>query len=86
MKQFYSVEPKHNFNQSVSKIETVEHDINTLIYSEAESILERDDNYFVLPDEEFEKLVHNKVEEIKTELMNNGIWENEFGQPVFLYC
>lgn len=86
MKQFYLVEPKHNFKNSSRKKEFVEYDINTLIHSEAESILECNDNNINLSDEEFNVLVHKKADEIKTELMKNGIWKNEFGQPVFLYC
>ena len=40
----------------------------------------------VLTDEEFESWTHEKAKEIKEELIRNGIWRNEFGQPVFLYC
>ena len=81
MKQFYSIEPKHNLLTSSSKLEQVEYDINTLIYSEAEMLV--DDN---LPDDEYCVAVKNKANTIKAELMKNGIWRNEFGQPIFLYC
>ena len=82
MKNFYSVEPKHDFKSSSRKYETVEYDINTLILDEAELLLNDED----CSDEEFETLVSEKAKEIKEELMRNGIWRNEFGQPVFLYC
>ena len=82
MKNFYSVEPKHDFRSSSRKHENVEYDINTLILDEAELLL-NDENY---SDEEFEVRVSEKANEIKDELMRNGIWRNEFGQPVFLYC
>ena len=83
MKNFYSVEPKHDFKGSSSKYENVEYDINTLILDEAELLL-NDEDY--LTDEEFEKRALEKAKEIKEELMRNGIWRNEFGCPVFLYC
>ena len=82
MKRFYSVEPKHDFKSSSRKYENVEYDINTLILDEADLLLSEED----CPDEEFEVLVSEKAKEIKEELMRNGIWRNEFGQPVFLYC
>ena len=82
MKNFYSVEPKHDFKSSSSKYENVEYDINTLIIDEAELVLNNED----CSDEDFEVRVSEKVKEIKEELMRNGIWRNEFGQPVFLYC
>lgn len=82
MKNFYSVEQKHNFKSSSRKYENVEYDINTLILDEAELLL----NDEACSDEEFEVRVSEKAKEIKEELMRNGIWRNEFGQPVFLYC
>ena len=82
MKNFYSVEPKHDFRSSSRKHENVEYDINTLILGEAELLLNDED----CSDEEFEVRVSEKAKEIKDELMRNGIWRNEFGQPVFLYC
>ena len=86
MKQFYSCEPRHNLNNSKRNQEWGEYDINTLIYDEAELILEEDDSVSELPDEEFYKLVRMKADEIKDELMRNGIYKNEFGQIMFLYC
>lgn len=83
MKNFYSVEPKHNFQESHRKHEFVEYDINSLILLEAEVLGDAEEN---LTDEEFEVWTHKKAKEIKEELMRNGIWRNEFGQPVFLYC
>ena len=83
MKNFYSVEPKHNFQSSHKKPEFVEYDINSLILLEAEVLGDAEEN---LTDEEFESWTHEKAKEIKEELMRNGIWRNEFGQPVFLYC
>ena len=83
MKNFYSVEPKHDFKYSSGKYERVEYDINTLILDEAELLL-NDEDY--IADEEFEKRALEKAKEIKEELMRNGIWRNEFGQPIFLYC
>ena len=82
MKRFYSVEPKHDFKGSSRKYENVEYDINTLILDEADLLLNEED----CSDEEFEVRVSEKAKEIKEELMRNGIWRNEFGQPVFLYC
>ena len=82
MKRFYSVEPKHDFKGSSRKYENVEYDINTLILDEADLLLGEED----CSDEEFEVRVSEKAKEIKDELMRNGIWRNEFGQPVFLYC
>lgn len=81
MKNFYSVEPKHDFKNSSSKYENVEYDINTLIRDEAELCV--DDT---LDDNEWDIAVEEKAKEIKEELMRNGIWRNEFGCPVFLYC
>ena len=83
MKNFYSVEPKHNFQASHRKQEFVEYDINSLILLEAEVLGDAEEN---LSDEEFEVWTHKKAKEIKEELIRNGIWRNEFGQPVFLYC
>jgi hypothetical protein len=82
MKNFYSIEPKHDFKSSSSKYEKVEYDINTLILDEADLLLSDED----CSDEEFEARVLEKAKEIKEDLMRNGIWRNEFGQPVFLYC
>ena len=82
MKSFYSVEPKHDFKGSSRKYENVEYDINTLILDEADLLLSEED----CSDEEFEVRVSEKAKEIKEELMRNGIWRNEFGQPIFLYC
>ena len=82
MKRFYSVEPKHDFKGSSRKYENVEYDINTLILDEADLLLSEED----CSDEEFEVLVTKRAKEIKEELMRNGIWRNEFGQPIFLYC
>lgn len=83
MKTFYSVEPKHDFKCSSRKYENVEYDINSLILLEAEVLGDAEDN---LLEEDFEEWVNEKAKEIKKELMQNGIWRNEFGQPVFLYC
>lgn len=82
MKRFYSVEPKHDLKSSSGKYENVEYDINTLILDEAELLLNDED----CSDEEFKMRASEKAKEIKEELMRNGIWRNEFGQPVFLYC
>lgn len=83
MKQFYSVEPKHDFLTSSSMAEIVEYDINTLIRDEAELMI---DDYNIESDDEYEVLIQKKAKEIKEELMRNGIWRNEFGHPIFLYC
>lgn len=83
MKNFYSVEPKHDWKASNRKYEQVEYDINSLILLEAEVLGDAEEN---LTDEEFESWTREKAKEIKEELMRNGIWRNEFGQPVFLYC
>lgn len=83
MKQFYSVEPKHDFGKSSSKMETVEYDINTLIRDETELCVDVNDD---CTDEEWEEAVNQKAQEIKKELIEQGIWKNEFGIPVFLYC
>lgn len=86
MKHFYSCEPRHNLNNSKRNKEWVEYDINTLIKDEAEIMLECDDNLSELPDDEFFTLVDKKAKEIKDELMQNGIYKNELGQSLFLYC
>lgn len=86
MKQFYSCEMKHDRRSSSRTKDWVEYDINTLIKDEAEMILECDDNLSELPDDEFFTLVDKKAKEIKDELMQNGIYKNEFEQPMFLYC
>ena len=83
MKQFYSIEPKHDFKGSSRKYENVEYDINSLILLEAEVLGDAEED---LTDEKFESWTHEKAKEIKEELMRNGIWRNEFGQPVFMYC
>jgi hypothetical protein len=81
MKSFYSIEPRHNLRHSSVKYEQVEYDINTLIREEAEMCVNDD-----LSDDEWETAVEEKAQEIKEELMRNGIWRNEFGHPVFMYC
>lgn len=84
MKQFYSIEPRHNLKCSSMKYEQVEYDINTLIREQAELCVDVVDYYY--SDEEWDKIVEEKAQEIKKELMRNGIWRNEFGHPMFLYC
>lgn len=86
MKQFYSCEMKHDRRSSSRTKDWIEYDINTLIKDEAEMALEEDDSVSELPDEEFYKLVRMKADEIKDELMRNGIYRNEYGMPLFLYC
>lgn len=86
MKNFYVCEPKHDLGNSKRNQEWIEYDINTLIFDEAESMLECDDNLLELTDEEFYKLVRNKADEIKQELMDKGIYRNKYGAPMFLYC
>lgn len=81
MKQFYSIEPRYDFKRTTAKYESVEYDINTLIMDEAESCVDDD-----LDNEEWEAAVKEKAKKIKEELMRNGIWRNEFGFPVFMYC
>ena len=81
MKNFYSVEPKHDLMASNRKYDQVEYNINTLIRDEAELCV--DD---ALDDNAWDIAVEEKTNEIKEELMQNGIWRNEFGCPVFLYC
>lgn len=83
MKQFYSIEPKHDLKYSNMKHENVEYDINTLIRLEAEMCVDVDDD---CSDDEWEVVVEEKTQAIKEELMSKGIWRNEFGQPVFMYC
>jgi len=83
MKQFYSIEPKHDFKDSSMKFEQVEYDINTLITEEAELCVDVETD---CSDDEWEKAVTQKAQEIKKELINKGIWKNKFGTPVFLYC
>lgn len=83
MKQFYSIEPRHSLKGSSMKYENVEYDINTLIRLEAEMCVDVDND---CSDDEWEVAVKEKAKEIKEELMRNGIWKNEFGQPVFMYC
>lgn len=82
MKQFYSIEPRHDLQGSNMKYENVEYDINTLIRDQAELIIEGYD----LDDDEWETAVEEKAQEIKEHLIRNGIWINEFGFPMFMYC
>jgi hypothetical protein len=86
MKQFYACEPRYDWNNSKRSHEWVEYDINTLIFDEAEVMLECDDSLSELTDEEFYELVRKKADEIKNELIRNGIYRNEYGQVMFLYC
>ena len=86
MKQFYLCTMVHNLNSSNRKREWIEYDINTSIHNEAEYILECDDTLSELPDDEFFALVDKKAKEITEELINNGIYRDELGQPLFLYC
>ena len=87
MKQFYACEPKRNLSDSKTRREDVEYDINTLISDEAEMIIEFDDSLLEdLTDEEWEALVKKKSEEIKQKLMDEGIYRNQYGDPLFLYC
>ena len=86
MKQFYLCNIVHNLRSSTRKQEWIEYDINTLIHGEAEAILECDDTLSELPDDEFFALVDKKANEITEELINNGIYRDELGQPLFLYC
>lgn len=83
MKQFYSVEPRHDLNMSNRKYEQIEYDINTLIRDQAELCV---DIYNDCSDDEWEMAVTEKANDIMEELMRNGIWRNEFGQPIFMYC
>ena len=39
-----------------------------------------------LSDDEFFSLVDKKTKEIKDELMINGVYRNEYGHIMFLYC
>lgn len=86
MKQFYACQMKRNLSASKTVKEWVEYDINTLIYDEAEMILNYDDSIGEVTDDEFDALVDKKAKEIKDELMYYGIYKNKFGQPLFLYC
>lgn len=86
MKNFYACMMKHNLSAPSQTKEWVENDINTLIEDEAEAILSCKDELSELSDEEFFSLVAEKAKEIKDELMKNGIYKNEFGMPMFLYC
>ena len=83
MKQFYSVEPRYDFKNSSVKYEQVEYDINTLIRDQAELWVNADDEW---SDEEWESAVEKMAIRIKNDLMFHGVWRNEFGQPIFLYC
>ena len=86
MKQFYACEMKRDLGDSKAVKEWVQYDINTLIRDEAEMILNYDDSIGEVTDDEFDELVDKKAQEIKDELMRYGIYENEHGQPLFLYC
>ena len=86
MKQFYECCMKHDLTGSRSTKDWDEYDINTLIRDEAIMIGECDDSLDDVSDEEFDIWVDHKAKEIKDELMRNGIYYNEFGQPRFLYC
>lgn len=86
MKQFYTCEPKKEFSTSIKHEEWVEYNINKLIQFEAESEIECDDKYAAITDEEFNALVKERAKKIKDELMQNGIYKNVNGRPVFLYC
>ena len=86
MKQFYACEMKHDLKGSKRNHEWVEYDINTLIFDEAEMIIEYDDSLPELTDEEFDALVKKKADEIKQELMDNGIYNNKYSTTMFLYC
>lgn len=86
MKYFYECQMKHDCASSSGVKDWVEYDINTLIHDEAEAILSCDDDLTDLPDDEFFVLVDKKANEIKRELMQNGIYRNQVGQPMFLYC
>lgn len=86
MKQFYACQMKYDLVSSHRLQDWVEYDINTSIYDEAEAILSCDDDLIDLPDDEFFALVDKKAKEIKDELMKNGIYRNQVGQPMFLYC
>ena len=86
MKNFYACMMKHNLSVPSQTKEWVENDINTLIKDEAEAMLSCDDELSELSDAEFFVLLDKKAKEIKEELMRNGIYRNEFGMPMFLYC
>lgn len=86
MKQFYACEPKVEAGISNRKQEWTEYDIDTLIYDEMVSVMECDDSFSDLSDEEFFKIADAKAKETKTQLMIHGIYKNKFGQPLFLYC
>lgn len=87
MKQFYLCEPKRNIGYSKRCREWVEYDINTLIRDEAQMIIEFDDSIEPIEsDEEYDTLIENKAKEIKDELMRSGIYKNQHGMPLFLYC
>ena len=86
MSNFYACEMKHDRNSSSQTKDWIEYDINTLIKDEAEAILACDDELGELSDEEFFVLVDKKAKKIKDELMRNGIYKNEYGMPMFLYC
>lgn len=84
LKQFYAIEPRYDFKGSKMRCENVEYDINTLIRDQAELYVDVDDDIY--SDEEWDEIVEEKAQEIKKELMRNGIWRNEFGRPMFMYC
>ena len=85
-KQFYACEHKREVGHSTRCQEWIEYDIDTLIQFEAESEIECDDEFADISDEEFVVFAEKRAADIKDELMRNGIYRNEFGQPVFLYC
>jgi hypothetical protein len=82
MKQFYSCELKKEFSTSIRHEEWVEYSINELIQLQAEAEIDCSD----ITDEEFNALVKERAKKIKDELMQNGIYKNVNGRPVFLYC
>lgn len=86
MKQFFSCVMVRDLSDSKAYKEFVEYDINTLIRDEAEMTLNYDDNIAEVSDEEWDAMVDKKAKEIKDELMYYGIYKNQFGQPLFLYC
>ena len=91
MKQFFACTAVRNLNASKAVKEWVEYDINTLIRDEAEMILNSmevnmDDSIDIVSDEEWDAMVAKKAKEIKDELMYYGIYNDQFGQPLFLYC
>lgn len=86
MKRFYQCESKNELNKSHREQNWIEYDINTLIQFEAECEIECNDEFADISDDEFVVLAKKRADEIKYELIQNGIYKNQFGQPVFLYC